>query len=541
MPVFFNANTKQFERALAAADIDNTTGAFVMSDTSQVWGVVLEKYSAKSADILLHGMATLNLSLAVVGDVTPGLYYLSGITPGKLVRQRPPVGVTVLQVAAEVEDDKHVVLVNTKFHDMLEAHRHYKFTLQVFPAGDHTPPEVGGTHEISNADASIEGWLPADDAIFDDKAPAGAKFGYNLSVSKLKNLWPPVPPEHADLQLFTGGTGEELGGSVPLGEDGLCVVNRYGLWWMSDCYGQVPWDPTFDSNSSLSESLSECPTELERKLLIWFTRPVFDNSATWVASLQAREGSGLMVTCIDTGEDAKTGSLLIDLDLSLTLGATNTPGHIVFKGLANRQFLRGPVVESIKPVGTNLALISNVATGDDGQKYGELQLSVQTDLNAGEINVSVSRLEGVQEQYFNRVLGLGFSAGRNSSMRCKLEVPADLVLPDGTKAKLVLWVLNRSDSAIPANLFALTYRIIPRPTDGPLALPLEASELDLASIPATDVEVTAANQYTELNSEAIAVAAGDILLFDVIRSGATDAFVADVHILKQFGKYVLPS
>jgi hypothetical protein len=539
MPVFYNSTTQRFERAIGNTEVDEDTGAFVTSESTQVWGIVRVKHSATNADILLHGMAEIDLSNAISGTITPGVYYLSNSTKGALVKQRPAVGVSVLQAGPETEEGLNLVYVSTKFLDLLEAHRHFKFTLSVLPSGDTSPPAVNGTHSITSADDSIEGWLPADHSSFGGKAPEDAKFGYNIAASKLNGLWPPMPVEGTHMELYPGG--EELGSAIPIGEGELVQVDRNGIWWMKDCYGSAPWATDFDSSVVSSASESDCPVNGERRIILWFTRPVFNNTGTWVSSLVAKDGSGLLITCVDNGDEASTGHLIIDLDLGLRQGSANNSGYIVIKELENGQFLRGPVVESLKPVGDNVTLTTTVEVGSDGKRYGNISIAVNTDLNAGEVNVDVSRLEGVEETYFNHIIGLGFPQGRVSSMRCRLVVPAALSLPEGTKLKLILWVLNRSDSAIRAGTFQLSYRIISNPGSTPTSLPLEASETTMTAIPAADIEMTATNQYVAIETGSLDVTPGDEILFNITRDGDEDGLASDLHVLRQYGKYVLPS
>jgi hypothetical protein len=94
------------------------------------------------------------------------------------------------------------IMVNPQMRDFLEDHIHYSVDLVALPAGDHTSPGPDGLHVITNADSTLEGWLPADDPVFDGKAPTGAKFGYNLSAqTELDQLWPPIPSDAALLEM----------------------------------------------------------------------------------------------------------------------------------------------------------------------------------------------------------------------------------------------------------------------------------------------------------------------------------------------------
>lgn len=533
-PVYFDSTTQTFKQALGNAELDETTGSFETSASSQVWGICYEKHSATNADILLHGIATLDLSNAIDDPIDAGLYYLSNQTAGKLVSQRPPVGISVMQVGAENEDGENLFFVNTQFHDMLEAHKHYKFELLTLPSGDVSPPAYGEIHEITGADNTLEGWLPADDSIFGGKAPAGAKFGYNIAESALKNLWPPMPVEGCFMELYPGE--EELGSAVPSGEGELVIFDRNGIWWMSDCYGHAPWYTGLDTNIVESASESECPLHGSRRLILWFTRPAFANNGTWVSSLSALEGSGLVLTCIDNGEPATAGHLLLDLDLSLTIGDQDTAGHIVMKGLADKKFAMGPVVESLTALTSNVNLTSDV-TAVAGKNYGNIGISVDQDLSAGELGIDVARLNGVEQEYYAGVIALGFVAGKESSYRGRFTIPTGITLPAGTKVKLVFWILNRSNLPLPQDTFTLTYRRLENPGAALIALPLTDDEIELTSIPTEDIDPNGVtNLYCSVESDAFDVAAGDQVLFEFTRP--LDDFSGDLYILRQFGLYV---
>ncbi|MCH8854618.1 MAG: hypothetical protein IID41_18475, partial [Planctomycetes bacterium] len=199
-PVYFSTVTSQYEQGIGKVVADVSTGLLVTSESSQIWGIVLTKLNATKADILLHGIADVDMSQAIDGTIATGMYYLSNAEAGKLLPTRQPVGVAVLQLSQQGNKaGTHEVYVNTKFMDFLESHRHVKFNLVATVAGSHVPPDVGSPHKITSPNVDVEGWLPADHASFNGKAPAGARFGYNLSASTLGKLWPPIPVENAVL------------------------------------------------------------------------------------------------------------------------------------------------------------------------------------------------------------------------------------------------------------------------------------------------------------------------------------------------------
>jgi hypothetical protein len=544
--VYFDSVTQSYLRARGAVEV-NDNGYLETTASSQVWGIIYRKLTETKADILLHGVADVDMSQAIDDDPEVGrIYYLSNTSLGKLERQRPPVGVTVLQVGESLANGKHTVYVNTKFHDLLEAHRHYKFNLATVPAGTHTPPTSGDRHTITAADDSIEGWLPADHASFAGKAPPGAVFGYNIAVSKLYDVWPPLPIEGAYIEWNKAQNKDLLGMAVPLGFDQLCVVNRDGIWWMSDCYGDVPWPTNYTGteSASQSESFVECPRLLFPVMTLWFTKPVFQTTGSCVLSLTAKENSGLSIVCIDTLEAASTGHLLIDLNLALIINSDTQPGHLAFKTLdANGRIQRGPIVESIKAGGSNVTLTSNVDP-IDGKYYGNVVITVDQDLDGKEIAIDTVRLDGAEEEFYEETIALGFRNGIDAAFRGRINVPVGLSLPTGTKLKLRFWFLNRSTVDVPAGLFALSYRIVPTPGAlvTPVALPTSVDEVALAAIPAATVAVgSLANRYFTVESTSFDIVAGDTVLFTLSRAGQTDGFSGNMQLLRQRGIYVEPS
>ncbi len=537
MPVYYKGSTQRYERALGAILQDETTGAYVMADSSQVWGVVLAKSSATKGDILLHGMAELDLSLAVPDGAEAGLYYLSNSVAGRLDRQRPPVGVAVLQVAGETDDDKHVVYVNVQFDDLRSAHSHYAFELVAEPAGDTTPSDP---HVITNSNETLEGWLPADDASFDGNAPTGAKFGYNIAASQLRYLWPPQPLESAYLEVSRGENVNLLSMGAPTGVGQLCIFDRHGIWWMSDCEGDAPWPADLDTDSSLSLT-DECPRRLAMQLKLWFTRPVFSSNSAWVESLVAVAGSGLEVTCVDDGSPASVGHLQIDFDAALTLADEDLITGIAIKAIDGRELQTGPVVSTIKGAGPNVLITSDQTTREDGSKIGAITLAVDYELDGREVPVDLVRLDSAEQEVFDGVMGIGFNASRLASVRSRFQLPALIDFPSGTQMKLRLVWLARGSVTIPEDIFSLSYRrlALPSAVHTPLSLPLSAAEVTLADIPTENVVLGGINKQVMMESEPFDVEAGETIYVTITRAGDSDGYTGDLWLLRQTAVYVV--
>lgn len=542
-PVWFNAANGRFEQGLATLSVDRLSGIIATSPQSQIWGIVANKTAATVADILLYGLDTIDISNAVEGGVVgAGVYYLSGTAPGTLTLNKPPQSVAVLRTTGDGR-----VFVMPQFIDFLDKHVHFRFDLICRPAGQAVPPHFGSRHTIAVPDPDQPGWLPAGHTVFAGNAPEGAVFGYNLSQhTSLKNAWPPLPVGNAYLEVdraldptigFTG---------VPLGRDGLCIVDRNGLWWMSDCYGDVPWPTDLDTalpssaSASLSDSESdtpECPRSLTMAMTLWFTKVTFATDKTVVTSLRSRDPR-VQIFCAGTNIPGSAGDLDLALNLNFSLG-DNALGFLALKEFNPKtgQFLRGPVVEGIYTDDSQVQLASeNTATRTiDDVDYvtyqGLVKLTVQP-ADQLELPVRLVRLGGCEEETFEGVLYLGFIQDEPRSYRAAIDVPTTLTLPNPRLA-LRFSILGRASGTLPQLTFS--YVRVPRPADGlttPLTLPLTSDEVSLSCD--TTAILTGVNQYVEAQSEPFAVAAGDTVYFTVQRDG-DDLYDAEVGVLRQVG------
>jgi len=527
MPVYWDVPSNSFKRGLAQVDVDQASGAIETATTAQIWGVVYEKTNTTLGCIQLFGFTDLDLSLAVDGDVEAGVYYLSAVTPGKLVKQKPAVSVAVL-----VADGQGGVFVNTTIANFVNDHVHFKYNLVAAPAGDTSPPTVGDPHTITSPDSTLEGWLPADDAIFGGKAPAGAVFGYNLSAnSQLVNQWPPVPYNSAVLEWDRGET-KELG---YIGvADNLVVLDQNGIWWMSDCYGDVPWPTDLDTNSSLSVSASDdCPRELEFKLRLWFTKLSFLTDGSVVTSL-ATDDDRIQILCEnDPSQTARTGPLLLRLALEFMIDQTDVRGGLAFKEFdeTTNKFNLGPICEGIFALSSNLTLtgessqVLNVGGTDRTVHQGLVGIAVDTQGDQ-EQPVQLIRLDGATEEFYEDVPYIGFPDDELTRIRSQINIPATLALVS-PKLKVRLRILGRAAGSLPA--LTLTGRRLPRDASSATPLPTVDSPITIDTTGAV-----AADEYIEAESDPIDVAAGDVFLFTVERSDA-DGYTGELGIIQQTG------
>lgn len=353
-PVFWNAATGRAEPALAAVTIDPGTGAIAAAASANVVGVCAALRGGPAIDVLTLGTAPLDVTAATGAPTAAGQYYLSSSVPGALVAQSPAISVPVLFATGG-----GMVAVRPQMRNFLNDHAHFTIDLYCRPAGTAAPPVSGQRHVISADDPSQPGWLNANNAIFGGLAPAGAVFGYNLSRhAALQAIWPPLPSGGAVL-FWDQGLDTTGGKLVPMGADGgLAIADQNGLWWLSNCYGDVPWPVDYDSASppappAAPTSPPTCPRPLHMKLTLGYYVSLFASRASAVTQLRAAPGSPLSVTDWSGGA-ATTGQLQVALDWAATVLSATATGAVALKAFSNGQFTSGPVLEGVQISGPGL-------------------------------------------------------------------------------------------------------------------------------------------------------------------------------------------
>ena len=530
MAVYFDTADQRFERALAALETDPSTGALVTAPSSDVVGVIWFKESSTTADILLLGKARLALDAAVDGAPIAGQYYLSAVEPGKLVRRRPGLGVPVL--FATGTDD--VVICRPVPRDLTEGHVHYKLSLVTFPAGTVVPPDAGERHVITNPDESLPGWLPAGHASFQGLAPPKAAFGYNLDQHpELARLWPPLPEDAASVTLFRNDV-DGYGSELPMGPRGLVVVDRNGIWWMSDCYGDVPWETSLNNTDSTSSSLvssagPECPRDTVRALVLYFAKVQFATDKGVVTSLEPADPLGPLAVLNCDGDPAKTGALKIAFNGRFLIDRNDEAGSLVVKSVTNAGKLnRGRVIEGVKAADASVTVVGthefNAGTAEEPDPYQQGLVTIRANIEPAEriILPQLIRVNDAKERYYQADMYLGLPPARASDLRLKFRLPGADGFPASPKLKLRVVLLARTAGTIPT--LTLAYRRIPRPSG---ATPLPVTDTALAL---TTGLAVGADEYAEFESAAFTVAAHDVVLFSLVR-GASDGYAGELGVL----------
>lgn len=539
-PVYWDDENQHWDLAFADAAAD-TQGNYVATASSRCRGILLEKTSVNAGHVVLFGIVPLEtLTNALDGDVVPGVYYLSAQTPGKLTTQRPPVTCVVCEVLGPLNDcsDLPYVFVLPQLREFQFDHTHYRFSLTCRPSGTTSPPVEGDSHVITDPDESVPGWLPANHESFGGHAPVGAQFGYNLTAdTALSNAWPPVPLSAVSVLWDKG---RELVGAteVPLGRDGLVYVDYYGIWWMSDCYGDVPWPTDLDTSISVSadnsiSSSAECPRVEQMRIELVFLRNLLGASKSVVTSLAPADGSPLQLTNCD-GDAATTGDLKIGINLTEVVEDTaDEDADLVVKEVTTGlHFLRGPVVAGIKAGSDQVVITATRSHNQDPEDTDSPLIyqgivTIDLDPSPGDrvLAPSLVRLGDAVERTYRDMPYIGFPDGRSSGVAGSYNTPY-AGLPTTPEVKVRLQLIALVTGTLPS--LTLGYKRVLRPdgTATPSSVPASFTTLAVT----TAVAVTAGD-VIEIDSAGFTVAAGDKVLAQLTRT-ATGGYLGEVGILR---------
>jgi hypothetical protein len=250
--VYLDSTTNVFRPALAKIGTGYNT-----ADPESYWQGLVLSVSGTVANIVLGGSMTLSpVAWATVFDsgvFAEGQIFLSGTDAGKITTVPGALGLYLGDMRATGE-----LLVRLGEHNTYLDHVHLQRSLVGKPAGTLVDPSFGGTHVITTPNVAQQGWLPANATYFPGfivgvQIPTGAKFGYNIqhpSETSLREVFPVIPDTNAQFAQ----AGSILSSS-------RIVTNNFGIWWMSDAYGQAPW-PTDYGVSGLYTDLDLWTTRL---------------------------------------------------------------------------------------------------------------------------------------------------------------------------------------------------------------------------------------------------------------------------------------
>lgn len=532
--VYYNATQERYELALAEA-VEDAAGILRTGVRAYVVGIVIRKLSTAAADILIQGRYNgLTLTDGNGTALAEGNYYLSGTEAGRLVSLRPAVGIYVCSVTGQG------IVVNPIPREVLEDHLHYRFELAIDPAG--TPVcHDNNRVSIEYADSDREGWLPADDPIFQGTAPPGAFFGYNLLADPVVNsAWPPQPLLGAYLELNGIGVSRDH-----------FVVDDNGLWWMTNCNTDVPWESGQCLSSSISlvqESSSSgtiapgrpAPCEsITRRLILWFTKLVAKTNQAVVTGVGVAEGSPIVVSGCAGPDPSGYYQSKVELDLNLTWPRTaNQGGSEVVKDVTGHgQLLVGQVVESIQ--GAGLVQVTGTQISAGGRPAGLVTITgLDPTQMTRKVDVALVALSGATEGIYSEILPyVGLPAGRASSFIGKSRVPS--ILMTTPMLALDLWFGLPTAGRPPANV-SVEYALVNDAEcttesssslfSGGLTQSMPTSWIAVGGLDLEDLGNLDAGDYFARRVLVIGIASNQLLLFRVSRT-TSDGYTGELAVI----------
>jgi hypothetical protein len=553
--VYWNYTAHRYEKALAAAALDATTQLLSIQPSSDCVGLCLRKHSETLGDIVLRGVVEIpELGNAIKAPVNAGRYYLSATEPGKLVQQKPGVTVSVCYVQGPKDNCSDVprVVVMPHTRDFIGEHTHYRFELVPAPAGSHDPEDAvsTGRHHITSPNPELPGWLPASHASFNGKAPVGAWFGYNLAKHPaLSNVWPPVPIQSVAL-LWDKGLNRVGATEVPQGVEGLVVCDINGIWWMSNCYGDVPWPATLNTANPVpppDATTGECPRVEAMRVIVVFLRMLYGNDRSIVTSLKPDTDSPItVVNC--NGVPATTGDLALNINLPV-LAEEAIGGQALKEVVLGRKLKKGWITEGVFTLSNQLAITSTRGTkrslttaektafGLDPTltiplHQGVVKIDYTDTLVEREISPQIIRLNDTVERLYMDIPYIGFPAGQASALRVRFNV-ADSNLGNNLMMKVRVQYFGRGGTPTQAATLPalyMTYRRLQKPAALGTALATTDTAITFNSVVSLRVDTAVTR-----DSAAFDVAAGDTVLVTLGREYSPSDVYAEVGLLRITG------
>jgi len=596
--VYWNADRQQYELALASFSADPDTGAFVLTPAAQCVGICYQKMAENRGDIALQGLVRFkNLESSIGQNVEAGKYFLSAVSPGKLSKQKPPITAPVCYVLGRRDNCSTdvYVLVCPQIKDSLDEHVHFRIDLATVAAGN--PVVSDGRATIAAPDVTVAGWLPADHASFNNKAPAGAKFGYNIPAHKaLSRLWPPVPTSSATLLRDKGaGVGAT---ELHVSENGVAIIDINGIWWLDDCAENVPW-----TNAGNEEDEDTCPRPEQMRVVFIGTRMLVGNVGRFVTSLQANENSPVVVIGCSS-DSSTTGDLKVDANYRVqdcppltiedhelgpdqggkifattksiddlvalyetapeTFGTDDVVAAAAEKENGrvlntNKNYLcKSWVTEGVVAHGLNQLTVSSTwerpltnaekiylqfvdTSGDplaDTIKahQGLIKLDFDSAASDRELSPQIVRLDDAIERIYNDIPYLAFPPGQDSAIRVRLNVPFVNTLGGANlRMKIRALVFRPVGASSPSGIGRLfmSYRVIPSATQNLEYLPIPMSDVVDDNNFPSNLVAPKDNVVTA-DSVSFAVSRGDTVLVTFSRA-SDDATAGDIGILRIAG------
>jgi hypothetical protein len=436
--VSWDPAAKRFDLALAL--LNASPGGEMVADALAITtGICVKKRNTTVGDITIAGAITLTAAnvATLLNNAAPvsGVLYLSTTNSGTLTQTKPAVGIVVgyLVTPSDGCSATYQLILNSGVNsNWLGQDRVIEYTLAAKPAGTHVPPAFGGTHQITSPDINKQGWLPASHAVFGGTAPVGAIFGYNIDKDPaLLAMWPPAGKRMVLDFMSKADIGTAGLKRVPAS---LFAINNRTIWWMTNCYSQVPWDYELDTNVNFP--LPACEIDPPTQLIATFDRSPLDNSGKVVTKL--RGSADGVVTFVDaSGVVAVTGDLTAKLNSSAAVTATNQAGSTVLKTLGDGfKFQSGVVVEGVRSTDPTLSVTGtlsrlidpSLAESPTNYRYqqGIVTIAKTTTAIGQDLSPSLIRVGDSLQRAYKGVSYIGFPNLVASSIAVRFDVPNGL-------------------------------------------------------------------------------------------------------------------
>ena len=475
-PLYYSDASSRFELAQYASVVA-PSGHVFLEESAEVWGIAVKRESADEALLAISGLYPVDLSAAVDGPVVTGKYYLD-VEEGKL-NTTPPDDVAPVYVCTTTDSGLTLLRPWSGEHNGIVLQWRHSLT----PVALGQTQVTSGVVSITSPVTNTAGWLPADHGIFDGNAPQGAKFGYVIpNDNVLESRWPPRFLSSVHVEFDRGLDAGVSATSVPVGEDGLVLVDSHGIWWMSDCENNVP----FDLTGAAPADVAACPPELGVRVTLYAARPGGVRASELGKSSLQSTHPGIKIYGRDTTENASHGHLDIKLSLEDAVhpSAVDTGGTAI-KSIDNERFILGPATSRVKP-GAGIHIAG--AEGDSNTGfYGDITVSSHAE-TINELLPQTTELRRATEGRFYSTLGIVFPNTYTSGVTSTFIVPTNLAAP--VELELLAWLSpiwpNGEDPGAEDEPFTVTVTRLPRPDDETSLMTLSEVSLTFPDVYPTD-------------------------------------------------------
>jgi hypothetical protein len=545
--VYYCNKTKVFQRALAKYILQ--TGRVKEAPTAAVWGLVTN-ISYNKADICISGLCTLTPTIDYYKNLDDvGELYLSDTIPGEpTIDIKYPYKCLGSLIGVRTSGEiQFFVRLNLASDPRLHEHRSYELAAK--PAGSWQLAD----NMITNANLGIAGWLPAAHAVFNNKAPHDAIYGYNPNfLGECK--WPLLFAAAAGLrwQRKSTLTDDPILATVP---PEFYRIDDTTIWWLQETVPYLPWDSsldyidgesllpdggdaayvTYEDNDAYSNPV--IPQYTQR---IWLETINMGYGLTdrIVTTLRSIENSGLYVRQYPYGGPATAG----DLEIGFTPPFTSAPNVLFTESAAadidtEWNIQRTAVVSGLKIDSTRLKVIQSDQKTEN-YHHGKVVLGDPTGNIGKELSFEAIHLNGVEEAVEREAVGLAFPSSRVTSLLARVTLPFDTTF-DQFYVTLLFGILLPRTGTIAEDIFKLSYRIITNPITADNAnqynTPVQAFPdpqlqlLDCDFHASSNVYLSA---YYTAESAKLVAKPGDILLIKMERT-PPDNFLDRIIVLRK--------